>query len=84
MHDVAVTEAQQVLHRQVHALVVGGPDDVHGGGPDRTGDDDGQLGQLGGGRLGAEKDERLAAILEEPGPARRSSRPGVTALSASS
>src|SRR3712207_8393477 len=45
--DVAVPERHQVVHRQVHALVIGGPDDVDRGGPHGPGDD--HHGQAGGG-----------------------------------
>ena len=90
VRDAAVAEADEVVDGLVEPVVVGGADDVDGAVADGAGHHDhgqpgGEVGQVGRGLLRAEQDQRLAAVLQQAArPRVRSSRAGVTALSASS
>ena len=68
--DSAVAEVDEVVDGLVQAGGVVGADDVDGAVADGAGHDDdrhpgGELGQVGGGRLRAEQDQRLAAVLQQ-------------------
>ena len=90
VRDPPVAEPDQVVHRLPQPLAVGGADHVDGAVADRAGHDDhrqpaGELGQVA--RSGSCGPSRISAShrsCSRLATARRSSRPGVTALSDSS
>ena len=70
VRDAAVAEADEVVDGLVQPLVVGGADDVEvpvagRAGHDHDGQAGGELGERGGGRVRAEQDQRLAAVLQQ-------------------
>ena len=84
-----VAECDEMVDRLVQALVVSGADHVEGVVPNRAGDDDdgqahGEIGQIGRRRWGPSRMSASQRSCNRLATARRSSRPGVTALSASS